>query len=78
MEAAIKDYDLIDNLKDQTLLFVYGVVFWTTLNWIVVSNFSFKRLTQIESNDTKNRIVSIIHGFLTFLVTFYHLKAHDP
>ena len=39
---------------------------WCFLYWIVDYVVRFKRLSEKESNDVKNRIVSIVHGSVSF------------
>jgi len=74
----LSDYDFVNSLPDQLMLFFTSLIFWSTFYWLVNSSFTFKTLRKRDQDDVKNRIVSIAHGLFTFLATFYHLKNQDP
>jgi len=74
----LSSYDFIGSLPDQLLLFFSSLIFWSTFYWLINTSCTFKSLKKKESDDVKNRIVSIAHGMFTFLATLYHLKYQDP
>lgn len=51
-----------------TLIFL---VFWSVLYTIVNHACDFKSLSVKDSNDVKNRIVSIVHGVISFWFATY-------
>ena len=65
------ELDLINNSSDQIKFFISTLIVWTGIFLFVEKKFHFKSLTKKVSDDTKNRIVSIVHGVFTFWMATY-------
>lgn len=57
---------LATNSSSQILFTFVFLVFWSILYTAVNYAFNFKSLLEKDSNDVKNRIISIVHGVLSF------------
>ena len=53
------------------MVFLGMLSFWAILYTIINHGLTFKQLSKKKSNDTKNRIVSITHGLITFIWSCY-------
>ena len=62
---------LATNPNSQIVFTIGLLVFWSTLYAIVNYAFHLKTLSQKDANDTKNRIVSIVHGVVSFWCATY-------
>lgn len=49
------------------------IVLWTYLFFIVEYTMKFPKLSKRKQNDTKNRVVSMVHGMLTLCLSIYSL-----
>lgn len=74
-----RSLDLINDRSDQVRFFIYSFVVWCGIFAIIEKKIKFKSLSKELSNDCKNRLVSIIHGLVTFwgaafilISIFYH------
>lgn len=55
----------------------YLLIFWFVLFFLVNYGYSTTKLPKKELDDVKNRIISIIHGQFTLILTFYLLLIDD-
>lgn len=62
---------LTKKLSSKIILLVIFTIAWTLLYAIINYAFKFKGLSEKNSNDVKNRMVSIVHGVITFWVSAY-------
>lgn len=74
-----RSLDLINDRSDQVRFFIYSFIVWCGIFAIIEKKIKFKSLSKELSNDSKNRLVSIIHGAVTFwgaafilISIFYH------
>jgi hypothetical protein len=58
--------DIVANDHHKLFLCTVLVLCWSVIYTVVNLSFNFKTLNKKKSDDTKNRIVSIAHGILTF------------
>lgn len=77
MLSTVLDYlrqlDVVHSGYDQIKLTAILLVLWTYLFFIVEYTFKFPKISKQKSNDTKNRVVSIVHGLLTLCLSTYSL-----
>lgn len=53
--------------SNSQIIFTVGLlVFWSALYTVVNYSCHLKTLSERDANDTKNRIVSIVHGVVSF------------
>ncbi|KAL4440769.1 hypothetical protein ABPG74_013750 [Tetrahymena malaccensis] len=78
LDIPFRHLDLVSNQIDQLKFLAYGVVFWFTLFYIVNETIKFKNLDKRKSDDTKNRIISIIHGLGCFIYSLRWIMRDDP
>jgi hypothetical protein len=55
-------FDLVNNHADQVKFFVSSFLIWGGIFLIVEKVIQIKQLPKKLADDTKNRLVSIIHG----------------
>lgn len=66
-----KTFDLVQDRYDQARFTVYTFLVWACIYIIIEKKVQFKNVSKALSNDTKNRIVSIIHGIVAFWGSIY-------
>ena len=54
------------NSNSQIIITIVLLLFWSALYALVNYTCQLKSLSQKDANDTKNRIVSIVHGVVSF------------
>lgn len=59
------------NSNSQILFTIIFLIFWSVLYTIVNYACNFKSLSVKNANDVKNRIVSIVHGIVSFWLATY-------
>ncbi len=69
--------DIVNSGADQIKLTVIFTVLWTYLFFIIQYTVRLPKLDKHNRNDTKNRLVSIVHGLLTFYMSAYCLFVAD-
>lgn len=67
----IHSLNLVESHSDQAKLFLYALAIWTTLFLVINSKLQLKSLARNKRDDTINRIVSIIHGTVSFWYSLY-------
>ena len=74
-------FDFSTNLAKLKLFFIFSFL-WTLLfliiNYTVYPERKYKNLSKKSADDIRNRIISIIHGLTSFILTLYHLIAERP
>ena len=65
--------DLLEVRPDQMKFFLSTLLVWCGLFMIVETKVKFKRIPKKSADDIKNRLVSIIHGMVSFWASFYIL-----
>ena len=68
--------DLSHNHQHQWVAFILLTVNWFTLYWLVNIMFNPKSLSKKNLIDTKNRIISIIHGVTAFTFGTYDILTN--
>jgi len=68
----------LESRENKAFLVVVACVVWTTICVLFDSSFKFKMLTTKADHDVKNRLVSIIHGFIVMLLAGYSLFYDQP
>lgn len=64
-------FDLVNSTTDQLTITAILTLAWALLFLVVNNLVQLKGLTVKQSDDTKNRIVSIVHGLLTFVLSLW-------
>jgi hypothetical protein len=65
----ISKFDLVGSPFDQLTLTIFFLLAWTVFFVLVNNLVKLPNMAVKQSNDTKNRIVSIVHGLLTFVMS---------
>ena len=68
METLYQHYDIVHNTQHQLFVFTILIINWFLLYAIVHNTFTSTQLKPKLVLDTKNRIVSIVHGVLSFIM----------
>ena len=68
MTSIYQHFDIVHNTQDQLIVFTVLTVNWFLLYAIVHNTFASTQLKPKLILDTKNRIVSIVHGVLSFIM----------
>ena len=72
------EFDLVNSTFDQLLLIGILLLGWAIV-FLLVNQVQLPNMAVKQLNDTKNRIVSIIHGLLTFIMsTWIIFFAGEP
>ena len=70
-------FDLVNSHEDQLKVFGILTFNWFLLYFIVHNTFYSTKLNHSLTLDTKNRIVSIVHGILSFVMASYEYLHGD-
>lgn len=74
----LENIDLINSTSDQVKVFCYSFFIWTSIFVLVNQKVHLKSQQKKVQDDIKNRIVSILHGAVTFWAASYIvLGKHD-
>lgn len=69
----------LESFNDKLVFFAGAFAAWTTLFLFVNFNIDLpSKLGKKKIDDTKNRIVSIVHGLFALLVSGYHIYRDNP
>jgi hypothetical protein len=71
MSNFMAKFDLVDSTFDQLAMTAIMIVIWTMLFLLVNTLVTLPKMRVKQANDTRNRIVSIVHGLLTLLMSVY-------
>ena len=61
----------LDERSDQTRALISAFIGWCSVFLLIDKKFKFKSVSKAVGNDIKNRIISMMHGFLTFSAALY-------
>jgi hypothetical protein len=64
-------FDLVNSTFDQLSMTAILIAAWTILFLLINSLVKLPNMKLKQANDTKNRIVSIMHGLLTLFMSVY-------
>lgn len=68
--------DLSHNSQHQIVAFILLTINWFALYFLVNITFNPKSMSKKNLIDTKNRIISIIHGLTAFCLGFYDVLTY--
>ncbi|CAD8098620.1 unnamed protein product [Paramecium sonneborni] len=74
----LENIDLVNSTSDQVKVLSYSFFIWTSIFAIVNQKVHQKNQPKKVQDDVKNRIVSIIHGCLTFWAAAYIVLVEQP